>query len=110
MYLHLIHGSLGPQSGPHDLPPNGFLIASARGVTRSNKLGWTVLVRWEGCPSQVGGRVWGYNLKLTSTLHNDSIPETRWGKSGVDVSIIVHPVMATPLVSAQHADHYARGS
>jgi len=27
-----------------------------------------------------GGRVWGYNLKLFSTLHNDSIPETPLGK------------------------------
>jgi len=53
------------------------------------------------------GGVWGgvsppksgeYNLKLISTLYNDSIPE----KSGVDVSTPVHPV-ATPLVKANNA-------
>jgi len=38
-------------------------------------MGWTV---WIGCGEE--GRVWGYNLKLTSTLHNDSIPETPSGK------------------------------
>ena len=42
--------------------------------------------RGRGVPSQVGGRVWGYNLKLISTFHNDSTPETPSGKSGVDVS------------------------
>ena len=37
--------------------------------------GW---VWWRGvsCPKSAG-RIWGYNLKLISTLHNDSIPETR---------------------------------
>ena len=50
-----------------------------------------------GVPSEVGGRVWGYNLKLVSTLCNDSIPETPSGKSGVDLSPPVHPV-GTPLV------------
>jgi len=39
---------------------------------------------WGGVsPPKSGARVWGYNLKLISTLHNDSIPETpsrkRWG-------------------------------
>ena len=33
-----------------------------------------------GVPFQIGGRVWGYNLKLICTLHNDSIPETPSGK------------------------------
>jgi len=49
-----------------------------------------------GVPFQVVGRDWGYSLKLTRTLHNDSIPETPSGKSGVDVSTAVHPV-AMPL-------------
>ena len=43
-------------------------------------------------PPKSGSRVLGYNLKLISTLHNDSIPETPSGKSGVDVSTPVHPV------------------
>jgi len=68
-----------------------------RGVARSHKLGWTVWVECEeGCPLPSRGRIWGYNQKLINTLHNDSIPETPAGKSGVDVSNSVHPV-ATPL-------------
>jgi len=36
---------------------------------------------WRGVsPPKPGGRVCGYNLKLISTLHNDSIPETPSGK------------------------------
>jgi len=36
---------------------------------------------WGGVsPRKSGDRVWGYNLKLLSTLHNDSIAETRSGK------------------------------
>jgi len=31
-------------------------------------------------PPKSGGRIWGYNLKLISTLHNDSIPEKSSGK------------------------------
>jgi len=50
-------------------------------------------------PPTSGVRVWVYNLKLISTLHNDSIPETPSGKSGVDVSTPVHPV-AMPLRSS----------
>jgi len=52
---------------------------------------------WGGVsPPKLAGRVWGYNLKLISTLHNDSIPETsseiKWGGR-------VHPSppVATPL-------------
>ena len=37
-------------------------------------------VVWEGYSLPSRGRVWGYNLKLISTLHNDSIPETPSGK------------------------------
>ena len=48
-----------------------------------------------------GDRVWGYNLKLINTPHNDSIPETPWEKSGVDVSTPVHPVV-TPLHTTQN--------
>jgi len=52
---------------------------------------------WGGMsPPKSGGRVWGYNLKLISTLHNDSIPETPSGKSGVDESTPVHPVATPP--------------
>jgi len=47
----------------------------------------------KGVPPKSGGRVCGYNLKLISTLHNDSIPETPSGKRGVDVST---PVQSTP--------------
>jgi len=54
-----------------------------------------------GVPSQVGSRVRGYNLKLISTLHSDSIPETPSGKSGVDVFTPVDP-MATPLGIVHH--------
>ena len=36
---------------------------------------------WGGVsPLKSGVAVWGYNLKLISTLHNDSIPETPSGK------------------------------
>jgi len=52
---------------------------------------------WGGVsPPKLEDSVWGYNLKLISTLHNDSIPQTPSRKSGVNVSTPVHPV-ATPL-------------
>jgi len=39
---------------------------------------------WGGVsPPKLEDSVWGYNLKLISTLHNDSIPQTPSGKSGV---------------------------
>jgi len=66
---------------------------------RQVKQKWGGQYKWvsEGCPLPSRGRVCGYNLKLISTLHNDSIPETPSGKMGwTDVSTPVHPV-ATPL-------------
>jgi len=69
---------------------------------------WGGQYRWgvgRGVPSQVGDRVRRYNLKLISTLHNDSIPETPWGKSGVDVFTPIHPVaMPLDLVRGTVAD------
>ena len=60
-----------------------------RGVARSNKVGWTVWVECgEVSPPKSGGSVWGYNLKLISMLHNDSIPETPPGKK---VGWMCHP-------------------
>jgi len=47
------------------------------------KWGWHIGEVWGGCPLPSRGRVWEYNLKLISTLHNDSIPETPWGKRKV---------------------------
>jgi len=45
-----------------------------------------------GAPSQVGGRVWGYNLKQISTPHNDSVPETPSGKKwGARVQPVATP-------------------
>jgi len=59
---------------------------------------------WGGVsPPKSGGRVWRYNLKLISTLYNDSIPETPSEKSGVYVSTPVHPV-ATPLSTPTYRD------
>jgi len=69
-------------------------VASPGQTKRGRQYGWGME---RGVPSQSLGRVWGYNLKLISTLHNDSIPETPSGKSGVDVSTSVHPV-ATLLI------------
>jgi len=59
--------------------------------SRVDSMGWM----WGRVPPpKSGGRVWGYNLKL-STLHNDSIPETpsgkKWGGQ-LDMSTTVHPV------------------
>ena len=48
-------------------------------------------------PPMSGDRVWGYNLKLISTLHNDSIPETPSGKKWGG-HVHPSPPMATPLI------------
>ena len=72
--------------------------AALRGVARSKKWGGQYgLGVGRDIPSQVWGYGLGYKLKLISTLHNDSIPETPSGKKGVDVSTPVH-LVATLLV------------
>jgi len=60
--------------------------------------GWSVGRARRGVPYS-WSRVWGYNLKLISTLHNDSIPETPSGKKWGGR---VHPVhhVATPWMEA----------
>jgi len=55
--------------------------AALRGVARSKKWGGQYgLGVGRDIPSQVWGYGLGYKLKLISTLHNDSIPETPSGK------------------------------
>ena len=34
---------------------------------------------WEGCPSQVRGSVWGYNLKLITIESQKHPREKKWG-------------------------------
>jgi len=87
----LTHLVFGPNSEHTEL----LRLIATRGVARSNKVGWAVRIGcMGGCPLTNPGRVWGCNLKLIDTLHDDSIPETTSGKSGADVSTPVQSIGA----------------
>ena len=82
--LHLIHFNLKKMVDKISMSRTELLLKSGASPCQTKWVdtghyGWGV----GSVPSQVGGRVWGYNIKLIITVHNDSIPETHsWKKWG----------------------------